>query len=145
MIRLLRLDPARDEGWEDLRQVRNQCAEFMTGDRTYISRERQAEYRRRLPPSSQVYVVYEGDVGVAFMYLRLRGDAWVPTYGVIGRKRGMGLGQLLVALSQAIASRLELEVRRDNAAAIGLYLKMGFVFTAESDTTISMLWFRRRR
>lgn len=52
--------------------------------------------------------------------------------GVLGAYRGRGIGRRLMSatLAQAGANgiaRIELEVRADNAAAIGLYESMGFV------------------
>lgn len=58
-------------------------------------------------------------------------DAELQTIAVAPRRRGRGLGRLLLqraveVAAQAGARRLHLEVREDNAAAVALYTSAGF-------------------
>jgi [ribosomal protein S18]-alanine N-acetyltransferase len=77
--------------------------------------------------------------GAALVFLRRGSDlARLYSIAVDARARGRGLGAaLLQAAEQAAraagARRLRLEVRHDNAAAIGLYRKLGYeVFARQS-------------
>ncbi|PYT03472.1 MAG: hypothetical protein DMF65_04155 [Acidobacteria bacterium] len=82
-------------------------------------------------------VAYEGEELVGVAALAIRGEAgWVGGFGVVPRRRGRGLGRLLMAalLEQARACRLRrltLEVLAQNAAARRLYEGAGMRVTRD--------------
>jgi len=82
-------------------------------------------------------IAYEGDELVGVAALAIRGEAgWVGGFGVVPRRRGRGLGRLLMAalLGQARACRLRrltLEVLAQNAAARRLYEGAGMRVTRD--------------
>ena len=82
-------------------------------------------------------IAYEGDELVGVAALAIRGEAgWVGGFGVVPRRRGRGLGRLLMAalLEQARACRLRrltLEVLAQNAAARRLYEGAGMRVTRD--------------
>ncbi len=95
-----------------------------------------AEAARRLldHPASTAFVAMAGEprAPVGFILGQLAADeAEILSIGVAPGWQRLGLGQRLVeglarAVSRAEARRLFLEVAEDNAAAIGLYGKLGF-------------------
>ena len=86
-----------------------------------------------LAQPTRSYVVAEDDgtiIGYAGAYL-LPPDADVQTIAVSGAAQGRGVGRLLLEELIAIAVRYEcsqllLEVRSDNASALGMYERFGF-------------------
>src|SRR5437588_698292 len=82
-------------------------------------------------------IAYEGDELVGIAALAIRGEAgWVGGFGVVPRRRGRGLGRLLMAalLDEARACRLRrlsLEVLAQNAAARRLYEGAGMRVTRD--------------
>ena len=89
-------------------------------------------YWGELARSDRYYVVAEHDgiVGYAGLWM-LPPDADVQTIAVAPRGQGGGLGRTLLGHLMDVARergcrRLHLEVRADNAAAIGLYESAGF-------------------
>lgn len=79
------------------------------------------------------YVVLENDVLLGYAGLDLAGEtADVMTIAVDPSHRGQALGvvlleQLLHRAARSGASQVMLEVRADNEAALGLYVRHGFV------------------
>ncbi len=145
MLEIISLHPWREEGWETLRTIRNECAEFMTGRTTPISCVEQDEYRDAFDTRKQAaHVLYNAGHPVGFLYLRRVGDHFVPTYGVREDSRNMGFGKVLVRLSQALTGHMILEVRRDNHVAVRLYENEGFKYLLSCDTpeTYRMEWRR---
>lgn len=78
-------------------------------------------------------VAVDGDdvVGYAGLCAYAPHEAYVQTVGVAGARQGEGIGtRLLLALTDEAdrrgCARLDLEVRADNAVAIGLYERHGF-------------------
>ena len=85
-------------------------------------------------PETRWYVVAEGDDGRPLGYAGLLApgaEADVQTVAVAPAAQGQGLGRILLEAlieqsREREASSLLLEVRADNAPAIGLYTKRGF-------------------
>jgi len=139
------LNPGNTAGWETLRELRNQCREFMTGSTAWITASQQEDFRKNLEDSTQkVYLVVEGVCSIAFLYLRLdcATGEWIPTYGVAEAKRGLGYGKFLVALSQVLCERLRLKVLQTNDRACQLYHALGFVVTTQQNGVKEMYWER---
>jgi ribosomal-protein-alanine N-acetyltransferase len=91
------------------------------------------QFWSELAQSTRSYVVAEHDgaiIGYAGAYL-LPPDADVQTIAVSDAAQGRGVGRLLLEELIAIAvgrecSQLLLEVRSDNASAVGMYERFGF-------------------
>ena len=87
-------------------------------------------------PQTRWYVVSEDEQGLTgYAGLRAVGpDADVQTLAVAGRAQGHGVGgglldALLAQARERDCTRVFLEVRADNAAALALYAARGFVIT----------------
>ena len=94
-----------------------------------------AQYRRHLDSASALVLIASRQhrlLGSAVLFLRKRSvNARLYSLAIDAEARGQGIGAaLLQACMQAARSRhctaLRLEVRTDNAAAIGLYERAGF-------------------
>ncbi len=85
-------------------------------------------------PDTRYYVVAESNeiIGYAGLFSPLTGEvADIQTMTVVKSEQGKGIGKALLKLLVIEALRREapdvlLEVREDNASAIGLYLSAGF-------------------
>lgn len=146
--------------WEQLRRIRNECREYMTGDRDEITPEQQSQFEEKYDLDHEgIYLLrggwdYDSDSDIAFaldkeavlgfLYLRRRDPhTWTATYGVREDARGMGYGKLLVAFSQAQVDQLAIEVLKSNHRALTLYEQMGFQYYGETDDIYTMLWRRK--
>jgi ribosomal protein S18 acetylase RimI-like enzyme len=132
-----------DDDWEALRELRNQCRAFMTGDQTWIAPWQQQRYRH-ITKTGRIFLLEHGDVMVGFLKLRPGDDehVWVPTYGVAEASRGRGYGRLLVALSQVLCDALRLDVLHDNVPARKLYASAGFSECEYRGNIVGMHWRR---
>lgn len=83
-------------------------------------------------PAARIYVARDGGVIVAFCACYLFDDELeINTLAVDAARRRQGVARLLLGeiLRQTGAARATLEVRRSNAAAVNLYLSLGFQVT----------------
>jgi ribosomal-protein-alanine N-acetyltransferase len=93
-------------------------------------------WRRLLTRPSALVLVTSGQLDGSVAWLLREGASVARMYSlaVHPSARGRGLGRQLIAASlrrlPAHIDRLSLEVRRDNAPAVGLYCAVGFVETA---------------
>lgn len=145
MKRIWTLNPLSacdDELWSVLRDIRNECRDFMTADRSFITEEQQAEFRRTFDVNRQAAYLAGNEQPDGFLYMRWGAGVWVPTYGVRSGERGRGLGSFLIRLSQALTNQLQLEVRRVNSPAFKLYVKHGFEVIHSTPSTYNMRWSR---
>src|ERR1700761_7921884 len=106
-------------------------------NRSFVTdRVSRTQYRRHIDGSSVTVLVAEADgrlVGSALVFLR-RGSRRARLYSIAidHHARGMGVGAALLRAAETTArdggrDGLYLEVRDDNAAAIGLYESRGYV------------------
>lgn len=143
---IVRLEPfnfQQDGQWEQVRLIRNACAEFMTGRTTPIEWSEQERFREQLNRETDRVYFLRGvtpEDALGFMYLRCRGGSCVPTYGVHPEKRGRGHGEFLVRYSQLLVPHITLSVRRDNRPAINLYTKCGFRVVDDDFMPLDMVW-----
>ena len=106
-------------------------------NRSFVTdRVSRAQYRRHIGSASVVVLVAESDgrfVGSALVFLRRRSRrARLYSIAIDHESRGIGVGAALLRAAEATArdnarDRLYLEVREDNAAAIGMYESRGYV------------------
>jgi GNAT superfamily N-acetyltransferase len=140
---IISLHPLHLDGWEDLRHLRNECRDYMTGFRGEVTAEMQDAFRRMFDTERQaIYLIDEGTGPIGFLYMKWEEGAWRPTYGITESERGRGLGRTLVRLSQALVPAMTLEVRRTNEHAIKLYFKSGFVVSDMYPDKLIMKWSR---
>jgi hypothetical protein len=109
---------------QELRVLRNECAEWMTGDTGQISPEQQEKFYREKLVTGLVegYLAYDGDEPVAYGLLVWDDEHRVwSSHGVKTTRRGAGIGG---AISVENAKRAHAqgvpiwaEVRRDNGAS----------------------------
>lgn len=106
-------------------------------NRSFVTdRVSRAQYRRHIDGTSVTVLIAEADgrfVGSALVFLR-HGSRRARLYSIAidHHARGMGVGGALLRAAEATArdngrDRLYLEVRDDNAAAIGMYESRGYV------------------
>jgi GNAT superfamily N-acetyltransferase len=123
---------SRDKA-EDLRVLRNQCAEWMTKDTSHISPGQQQEFYQQKITTGQVegFLVYDGGQPVAYGVLIWdeQGRAWSST-GVTPSRRGEGLGRIITIENVKRAHRhgtaMWAEVRRDNAGQQKICASIGY-------------------
>ena len=114
--------------WSDIAAVHAIESEVFTVDPWTVE-----QFWGELAQSTRQYVVAESEgelVGYAGVYV-LPPDADVQTVAVSSRGQGRGVGRrlledLITRAKDAGCTHLILEVRSDNAAAIGLYRRFGF-------------------
>ena len=124
---------------EDLRVLRNECAEWMTRDTSQITPQQQAEFFREKIATGKIegFLMTDGAEPVAYGLLVWdeQGRAWSST-GVKASRRGEGLGRAVtvenVRRAHARGVPIWAEVRADNAPqqaicrAIGYYVTEAF-------------------
>lgn len=125
--------PVRDDEWPALARIEHACF----GDQGYSS------YFLRMAPRvfGDACLVADDDgrlLGYAIGALesRRRADGWVLSVAVLPEARGRGLGEALTrscvaALEQGGARLVRLTVAPDNASALRLYRRLGFVADEE--------------
>lgn len=121
---------------EELRVLRNECAEWMTKDTSQISPERQAEFFRSkiVPGAIEGFLMYSDDEAVAYGLLIWDGEgrAWSST-GVKISARGRGFGKTVtvenVRRAHAHGVPMWAEVRADNAGQQKICRSIGYEIT----------------
>ena len=122
---------------EELRKLRNQCREWMTGDTAKITKDAQrAFYRLQIAPGKvKVLLLRIGGEAVAYGALRPGPDGrlWMSC-GVAEQARGKGYGTAIVREITRWGHELNpgpvmLEVRQDNWTARRVYARAGYGFT----------------
>jgi ribosomal protein S18 acetylase RimI-like enzyme len=119
---------------EDLRGLRNACAEWMTKDTTWISPSRQQEFFRTkiLTGKIEGFLMYEGDhpVGYGLIVWDEEGRAWSSTgTNPDSRLRGFGKAVMVENTKRAHAHGAPMwaEVRCDNAGQQKIMAALGFL------------------
>jgi len=118
---------------QELRRLRNECREFMTGDTAEISTARQVIFYEQqiLPGVVYALLLRHDEQAVAYAMLRPDGDdAWLMSCGVTKALRGQGLGTALVrhitVTGTGTGRPVRIEVWQDNEAARHVYLRAGY-------------------
>ena len=118
---------------EELRVLRNECAEWMTRDTSQITPERQREFYRDKIATGKIegFLLRRGPEPVAYGLLIWdeQGRAWSST-GVKADQRGHGLGRLVtvenVKRAHGHGVPMWAEVRRDNAGQQKICHSIGY-------------------
>lgn len=122
----------------ELRRLRNECRQYMTGSTAEISEAQQREFFSTQIQPGRVHAHLLRRDGSAVAYATLRpddtGTLWLSC-GVAGNARGSGLGTLVVRLATAAGRDQGVPVRlavwRDNDRARHVYEKAGYQVTGE--------------
>lgn len=131
-----------------MRNIRNECREFMTKNTDYISEADQHAWFSQLDRANiKMYIVYESFHGVVFSpvgfgYCRHVDDETYLTGGLLREVRGRGYGRILFQhiLNKAkdFNTKITLEVLNTNIVAQNLYKSLGFVTYYQDDRIMKM-------
>ena len=121
---------------EELRVLRNQCAEWMTKDTSEITPERQREFYRQKIATGDIegFLMRRDGKPVAYGLLiwDAQGRAWSST-GVAAGERGNGYGRIVTIenVRRALAHGIPMwaEVRMDNAGQQKICRSIGYQVT----------------
>lgn len=119
---------------QELRRLRNECRQWMTGDTAEISTARQVIFYEQQILAGRVRAVLlrGGKRAVAYGLLRADGIRawWWLSCGVTEAERGHGLGTAVVRAATALAGDtgwpVRLEVWQDNESARRAYRRCGY-------------------
>lgn len=129
-----------------LRNIRNQCKDFMTRDTSYISEEQQKRWFANLSPETKIYILYLVEFGVisspiGYGLIRKEGDFSVVSGGLIDSCRGKGYGKVLFEYLIKNAEKefpIRLEVLKSNTRAFVIYNNLGFRVLNDNGEIITM-------
>jgi GNAT superfamily N-acetyltransferase len=123
---------------EELRVLRNECAEWMTKDTSQISAQQQRVFYWKKLATGRIegFLMYDDNVPVAYGLLiwdeKVFGRAWSST-GVKTSERGKGYGRAVtienVRRAHSHGVPMWAEVRRDNKGQQKICLSMGYSVT----------------
>lgn len=113
-----------------LREIRNSCREYMTGNQNEIQWHEQEKWFSELDHENNWYWLFKEALNlkpIGFVGLNRREGSMWATYGIVPEKRGQGWGRELVEFScWAAQEELNIHVLVSNERAIKLYKKCGF-------------------
>ena len=129
-----------------LRNIRNQCKDFMTRDTSYISEEQQKRWFANLKDDVKIYLLYLVDFGVisspiGYGLIREEGGFSLVSGGLIESCRGKGYGKILFDYLVKNVDKehpIKLEVLKNNTRAFVIYNKLGFRVVKDDGEVISM-------
>lgn len=134
-----------------LRNIRNECKNFMTRSTEYITIEQQDLWYSNLDRTKNLpYLLYSIDMGVIFSpigygFIREENGSILLSGGLIESERGKGYGSCLfnILLKQALKKKLpiKLEVLKTNNKAFSIYNGLGFRVVEDDGKVIKMEYF----
>lgn len=137
-----RIDPLDRAEWEQLRLIRNACAEFMTEYREQISERQQERFREQaLRLGTPIYLARANDTVVGFGMVTdrvkqteagvsIRGR-WI-TLGLLPEHRGKGYGVKVYEALIGLRGELYAEIGNDNIASRKAAIKAGYKYIGKS-------------
>jgi len=133
---------------QSVREIRNECKDFMTRNTENITEEQQISWYQKLDiERNWLFIadkIYHGSivVPVGYGYNRVEDGCVLLTGGLIQSERGKGNGRTLFSflLNHAKTTNfpIKLEVLKSNFAAQKLYLSLDFVEIGQNETSIKM-------
>lgn len=128
-----------------LRNIRNQCREFMTRDISYISEEQQKRWFTNLKPDFKIYILYSVEMGlitspIGYGLIREEGEYSLISGGLIESERGKGYGSTLFnyLIKNVENKKIKLEVLKSNTRAFVIYNNLGFRVINDDGEIITM-------
>lgn len=113
---------------ERVREIRNDCRQWMTRDRRYIDAEQQRKWWEAVPRDLWLFD------GAAYALITERDRRRWISLGVAREHRGKGLGTAIYAHFPGVWA----EIRRDNAASLRAAEKAGYVVEREQGRVVVM-------
>lgn len=135
-----------------LRNIRNECREFMTRDISYISEDQQIRWFEKLKDNDdntfKIYLLFIVEKGVivspiGYGLIRKEGDFYIVSGGLIESCRGKGYGNKLFEYligNVDVDYPVKLEVLKTNTKAFVIYNKLGFRVVNDDGKIITMLY-----
>lgn len=132
-----------------MREIRNECRDFMTRSTKLITEEEQEVWYNHLDHGSwKLYVMYASFHGVAlapigYGYCHSIGSETLLTGGITEGYRGIGLGEklfrfLIETARNHFDNKVTLEVLNSNSKAFSLYKKLGFIPVSDDGRVTKM-------
>jgi len=128
-----------------LRNIRNECREFMTRDTSYISQEQQKRWYANLKSDFKIFLLYSVELGVisspiGYGLLREEGDSVLISGGLVESERGKGYGSILFnyLIKNIKDKKIKLEVLKSNTRAFVVYNNLGFRVVNDDGELITM-------
>lgn len=133
---------------EILRNLRNECKDFMTRFTDEITSEQQVKWYNSIDKTKhKIYLLYNITHGVicdciGYGYIRVEDNFVLLTGGLTKTQRGKGFGstlfQYLVENSKQFNIPIKLEVLKKNIIAFSVYNKIGFRVVKDDGKVITM-------
>ena len=133
-----------------LRNIRNECREFMTRDISYISEDQQKQWFEKIKSNPDntfkiflLYLIENGVIAspIGYGLIRQEGDFSVVSGGLVETCRGKGYGNVLfeyLIKNVNDNSSIKLEVLKKNTRAFVIYNKLGFRVVNDDGKIITM-------
>ncbi len=128
-----------------LRNIRNQCREFMTRDTSYISEEQQKRWFVNIKPDYKIFLLYSVELGlisspIGYGLIRDEGDFSLISGGLVESERGKGYGSILFnyLIKNVTNKNIKLEVLKSNTRAFVIYNNLGFRVVNDDGELITM-------
>lgn len=131
-----------------MRQIRNDCREYMTKSTVYISEENQKNWFNNLDQDKiKMFLMWNVHHGVIFEimgfgYCRNVDDETYLTGGILENYRNKGYGKKLFSHlleeAKSFNTKITLEVLNSNARAEKVYRSIGFVPVYKDDRIMKM-------
>jgi ribosomal protein S18 acetylase RimI-like enzyme len=129
-----------------LRNIRNQCKDFMTRDCSYISEDQQKRWFENLDPNVKIYLLYLVEFGVVsspvgYGLIREEAGFSLVSGGLVESCRGKGYGKILFDYLIKNLDKempIKLEVLKNNTRAFFIYNKLGFRVVKDDGKVITM-------
>lgn len=136
-----------DEESELLRQIRNQCREYMTRNTSVITQEQQREWFKTAHDKYDLFLVYAIEHGASVTFagygvIHKNMTESLVTGGLLPDYRNRGLGSDLFKFltDESLKRKLpvRLEVLKTNQRAFKVYEKLSYTVTGETDKIYQM-------
>lgn len=134
-----------------LRNIRNECREFMTRDTTYITVEQQQKWyeKNKNNKSIKLYLLHLVELGVitspiGYGLIREEDGYYLISGGLIKTCRGFGYGSILfdyLIKNTDTNFPIKLEVLKSNIKAFSIYNKLGFRVVNDDGKIITMEYY----
>jgi dTDP-4-dehydrorhamnose reductase/RimJ/RimL family protein N-acetyltransferase len=125
---------------EHLRDIRNNCREFMTNNTDTISKDAQIEWFSNLTPTKKPFLFSEDEFIIGYGFINIVDGVSILSGGLIEKYRNKGLGKILfkTLIDMCDTDKVDLEVLKSNHRAYKTYNKLGFVTYSEDNEKYSM-------
>jgi ribosomal protein S18 acetylase RimI-like enzyme len=132
----------RDAVWELRRESYRPVVDVQFGG--WVDADQWPRFIERWSPERGLWVTREGEP-LGHLVLEDRGEGlWLAEIQLLAGQRGRGHGSAVVRAIQRCAARsvrpLRLQTLRENARALDLYLRLGFVEEGRAENHVHLAW-----